>query len=318
MERLKGGLHCPRGGSGGWSPGRPTARSAPVPVLLQLAYYFPSWWKLFSAQKRHHVVVMALISARRRWKEKVGDVDGDAVPRCYVDTLLRLGLGDHEMVSLCWEFMNAAAKTTTTALEWIMARLVLHQDIQQKLWNDIATRAVGNNQRTHNERPFVEAVVLEALRLHPPAHYLLAHTTDRDVSLDGYMIPKGSVVNYGVADIGRDATLWVEPNVFRPERFLEGGEGSIVRGISSGSSGPETMKMMPFGAGRRACPGAGLAMKVLQVFVENLVKRFEWKPVDCVANKVGVDMSERPGLVTEMRTPLHTRLVARKQEQEHD
>lgn len=47
--------------------------------------------------------------------------------RCYVDTLLSLGLGDLEMVSLCWEFMNAAAKTTSTALEWIMARLVLHQ-----------------------------------------------------------------------------------------------------------------------------------------------------------------------------------------------
>jgi len=70
---------------------------------------------------------MTLISARRRRQEKVGDVIDCAVPRCYVDTLLSLGLGDLEMVSLCWEFMNAAAKTTTTALEWIMARLVLHQ-----------------------------------------------------------------------------------------------------------------------------------------------------------------------------------------------
>jgi cytochrome P450 len=155
--------------------------------------------------------------------------------------------------------------------------------------------------------------VLEALRRHPPAHYLLAHMTDKDVSLDGYVIPKGSIVNYSVADIGRDATLWIEPDVFRPERFLEGGEGSIVRVITSGSSGPETMKMMPFGAGRRACPGAAVAMKVLQSFTENLVKRFEWKPVGCV-EEVEIDMSERPGLVTEMRTPLHTRLVVRKQD----
>jgi cytochrome P450 len=70
----------------------------------------------------------------------VGDDDGGTVvpPQCYVDTLLSLRLGDQELVSLCWEFMNAAAKTTSTALEWIMARLVLHQDIQQKLWNEIA------------------------------------------------------------------------------------------------------------------------------------------------------------------------------------
>ena len=157
--------------------------------------------------------------------------------------------------------------------------------------------------------------MLEALRRHPPAHYLLAHTTDRDVSLDGYVIPKGSVVNYGVGDIGRDPTVWTEPDVFRPERFLEGGEGFIVRGIAGGSggssSGPETLKMMPFGAGRRACPGAAVAMKVLQSFVENLVTRFEWKPVGCVGKEVELDMSERPGLVTEMRTPLHARLVVR-------
>jgi len=98
-----------------------------MPVVLQLAYYLPRFLQLFDAQKRHHVIVMTLISARRRRQEKVGDVIDCAVPRCYVDTLLSLGLGNLEMVSLCWEFMNAAAKTTTTALEWIMARLVLHQ-----------------------------------------------------------------------------------------------------------------------------------------------------------------------------------------------
>jgi cytochrome P450 len=162
--------------------------------------------------------------------------------------------------------MNAAAKTTSTTLEWIMAWLVLHQDIQQKLWNDIAARtrssaAVGSRRSTTCERrSFAEAVVLEALRRHPPAHYLLAHTTDRDVSLHGssYVIPKGSIVNYGVAEIGRDAKLWADPDLFSPERFLEGGEGSSIRGIpgvgSGGPSEPETMKMIPFGAGRRVCP----------------------------------------------------------------
>ncbi|KAG2606249.1 hypothetical protein PVAP13_4NG232500 [Panicum virgatum] len=128
-----------------------------MPVVLQLAYYLPRCWKLLDAQKRHHVIVMTLIGARRRRREKVRDVDG-AAPRCYADTLLSLGLGDLEMVSLCWEFMNAAAKTTSTALEWIMARLVLHQDTQRKLRNDIATRAGGGNDSrpTGSERPFVE------------------------------------------------------------------------------------------------------------------------------------------------------------------
>lgn len=159
-------------------------------------------------------------------------------------------------------------------------------------------------------RPFVEAVVLEALRLHPPAHYLLAHTTDKDVTLDDYAIPKGSIVNFGVTSIGRDATLWTDPSAFRPERFVEGGEGCgvhCVAGGGGGGGGPETMKMIPFGAGRRACPGAAVAMAVLQSFVKDLVRRFEWIPV-----AGGVDMAEKPGIVTEMRVPLYTRVVVRQ------
>ncbi|CAN6194195.1 unnamed protein product [Urochloa humidicola] len=279
-----------------------------MPVLVQVVCYLPRWRKLLRAQRRHRVLVTSMISAcRRRREEGVGsDV---AEPRCYVDTLLVLGLGEDEMVSLCWEYMNASVKTTTTALEWIMARLVLHQDIQQKLRSDITRRASGEGQW---RRPFVEAVVLEALRLHPPAHYLLAHTTDKDVTLGKYVIPEGSIVNFSVASIGRDATLWTDPNVFRPERFLEGGKGSGVRCTTGGGGcGPEMMKMIPFGAGRRACPGAGVAMTVLQSFVQDLVSRFEWIPV---ADGVGeaVDMTEKPGIITEMSVPLRTRLVVRQ------
>ncbi|KAJ1259996.1 hypothetical protein BS78_10G198300 [Paspalum vaginatum] len=291
-----------------------------MPAFHQVVCYFPRWRRLVNAQRRHHVLVAAIIRARRRRREEaVGD--GTAELRCYLDTLLGLELGEDEMVSLCWEYMNAAVKTTATALEWIMARLVLHQDIQQKLRNDIAWRrraAAGNHMaaRGEQQRPFLEAVVLEALRLHPPAHYVLAHTTDKDVSLDRYVIPKGSVVNFGVASIGRDAALWTDPDAFRPERFMEGGEGSSVHCVCTGRGGgtPETMKMIPFGAGRRACPGAAVAVTVLRSFVEDLVMRFEWKQVGVAGGGVGapVDMTEKPGIITEMRVPLRTHLVVRQ------
>ncbi|XP_044958651.1 cytochrome P450 89A2-like [Hordeum vulgare subsp. vulgare] len=277
-----------------------------MPALLEVACYFPRFRKLSNAQKRHRATVMALISARR---QRDGDGVGAERRRCYVDTLLELRLQDEEMVSLCWEFMNGAAKTTSTALEWIMARLVLHQDIQRRLRKDVARRGeLDEKCRADGERrsPFVEAVVLEALRRHPPAHYLLAHTTDKDVYLDGYVIPKGSVVNYGVADIGRDAASWTNPDEFLPERFLEGGEGYGFSVTAGRGSGEESMKMMPFGSGPRACPGASVAVTVLKSFVENLVTWFEWTPVGAV------DMEDKPGIVTEMRTPLRTCLMVRQ------
>lgn len=110
-----------------------------MPVPLQLAHYFPRWRKLVDAQERHRAIATSLIGARRRRQreEVVSDDGAEHRGRCYVDTLLKLGLGDDEMVSLCWEFMNAAAKTTTTALEWIMARLVLHQVPKLTLDHDI-------------------------------------------------------------------------------------------------------------------------------------------------------------------------------------
>ncbi|KAL6883698.1 hypothetical protein ACP4OV_011112 [Aristida adscensionis] len=292
-----------------------------VPPLVQAMYYLPGRYrKLLSAKKRHRALVTALISAlRRRMEEVAGDDGADPEPRCYADTLLRLGLGEGEMVSLCWEYMNASVHNTAAALEWIMARLVLHQDIQLELWTDIAagrescrdTASGGDGQR---RRPLVEAVVLEALRLHPPAHYLLAHTADGDVLLEGYAITKGAVVNVSVASIGRDAALWSDATEFRPQRFMDGGEGAGVHCVPRGSSGgtPETMKMTPFGAGRRACPGAAVTMAVLQSFVQGLVTRFEWKPVAAgAAEEAAVDLTEKQGIVTEMRTSLVSRLVFR-------
>uniref|UniRef100_A0A0E0EAS1 Uncharacterized protein n=1 Tax=Oryza meridionalis TaxID=40149 RepID=A0A0E0EAS1_9ORYZ len=230
--------------------------------------YLHRWWKLSGLQRRHRDIVAALISVRRLRREKVdGDIAAPAT-LCYVDTLLELGLGEDEMVSLCWEFMNAAAKTTSTALEWTMARLVHHSDIQRKLRHDI-TKTTNRGGVGVSPSPYLKAVVQESLRLHPPAHYLLAHTVDRD-------------------------------------RLTEGGVGAMVDAVSCGGA---DIRMMPFGAGRRACPGATFAVSALHLFVGMLVEQFEWWPVVEDEKAAAVDFSEKTGLVTVMKTPLRALLV---------
>jgi cytochrome P450 len=107
-------------------------------------------------------------------------------------------------------------------------------------------------------------------------------------------------VNFAVGDIGLDEEVWDAPSEFRPERFLPGGEGEDVD-----LTGSKEIKMMPFGAGRRVCPGMALALLHLEYFVANLVREFEWREADGEE----VDLTEKLEFTVVMKRPLKARAV---------
>ncbi|WVZ58016.1 hypothetical protein U9M48_008331 [Paspalum notatum var. saurae] len=284
-------------------------------------------------RQRLKTMYMPLIDARRE-RKKLGvgaahpDGDGSApeddamttttLPHCYVDTLLELdiqlddgggrALTDDEMIALCSEFLSGGTDTTSTALQWIMAELVKNPDIQDKLHDEIkatiaATGSDHISEEDVNRMPYLKAVVLEGLRRHPPAHMVLPHAPAEDTELGGYLIPKGTTVNFMVADMGMDEQAWTRPTEFVPERFLAGsdGEGTDI-------TGTREIRMMPFGAGRRICPGLNVAMLHLEYFVANMVHAFEWCPAD--GEEVDVD-GEKAEFTVIMANPLRARLVPR-------
>jgi cytochrome P450 len=106
-----------------------------------------------------------------------------------------------------------------------------------------------------------------------------------------------------VAEIGRDETVWTAAREFRPERFLEGAEGHGVD-----ITGTREIKMMPFGAGRRICPGYSLGMHHAEYFVAKMVTELQWLPP---VDGEKVDMSETLEFTTVMKHPLRARVVAR-------
>ncbi|KAF6168779.1 hypothetical protein GIB67_012177 [Kingdonia uniflora] len=154
-----------------------------------------------------------------------------------------------------------------------MANLVKHPEIQLKLFEEIKDVGSDNGDKIKEEDlqklTYLKAVVLEGLRRHPPGHFLLFHAVSEDTQLDSYHIPKNTVVNFMVAEIGWDPKIWEGLIEFMPERFL--GNGGVFDVI-----GDRELKMTPFGARRRICPAYSLRMLNLEYFVANLVKEFEW------------------------------------------
>ncbi|KAL3725391.1 hypothetical protein ACJRO7_030416 [Eucalyptus globulus] len=281
------------------------------------------WEEVYELRECRKRVLIPLITARlkakqeqlSKAKENRNDGNGDwIVP--YVDTLLDLELPEEkrkleedQIVSLCWEFLSAGTDTTSTALQWIMANLVKYPEIQERLYDEIKS-VVGQGAEQVKEEDlermaYLKAVVLEGLRRHPPAHFVLPHAVKEDAELGGYTIPKDAIINFMVAEMGWNAEIWEDPMAFKPERFLNSGGGGEASGFDI--TGSREIKMMPFGVGRRICPASGLAMLHLEYFVANLVWQFKWRTV---AGEE-VDLSEKQEFTIVMKSPLRAQISYR-------
>uniref|UniRef100_A0A2N9HK21 Cytochrome P450 n=1 Tax=Fagus sylvatica TaxID=28930 RepID=A0A2N9HK21_FAGSY len=177
------------------------------------------WQEFYDLMRDQEAVLMPLIEARRKVKQerlskaKEDKDDDDEFVVSYVDTLLDLELPEEkrklqegEMVTLCSEFLNGGTDTTSTTLA------VDHGEFENEV-----------KEEDLNKMPYLKAVVLEGLRRHPPAHFVLPHAVTEDVVLDGYLVPKNAALNFMVAEMGWDPKVWEDPMAFKPERFLSGG-----------------------------------------------------------------------------------------------
>ncbi|CAL5360588.1 hypothetical protein CsSME_00051114 [Camellia sinensis var. sinensis] len=312
------------------------------PKLGKIVFH-NSWNELLRMRRDQEEVLIPLIEARVDVvkQRRPGNQEEESSVVAYVDTLVDLELPDEkrklnndEMVSLCGEFLNGGTDTTSTALQWIMANLVKYPRVQSKLYEEIIG-VVGSppplsrggekqekeillviNEEDLHEMSYLKAVVLEGLRRHPPGHFALPHTVTKDVELEGYKVPKGTMINFLLAEMGWDPKVWDEPMEFKPERFLinSGGNGGEGEGKGEATvvfdiTGNKEIKMVPFGAGRRICPASGLALLHLEYFVANLVWYFEWTAAD--GNDGDVDLSEEHEFTIVMKNPLRAHISPR-------
>ena len=173
-------------------------------------------------------------------------------------------LSDDEICHELVIFMAAGHDTTATTLAYALWALGRNRDIQQRVAAEVA--AIGDRELTPEDIPrlgYTIQVLHEALRLCPPAA-AIGRMTLQDIAVDGYRIPAGTVVVYGVCAVHRDPTLWEHALVFDPDRFSP--EKSRSR---------DRWQYTPFGAGPRSCIGDHFAMLEATLALATIIRRTE-------------------------------------------
>ena len=186
--------------------------------------------------------------------------------------------------------LAGAMDTSGAAIEWVLSELLKHPNVMKKVQKEIE-KVVGMDRMVDEsdlERlEYLDMVVKEAFRLHPVAPLLVPHESLEDCTINGYHIPKKARIIVNAWAIGRNPNAWTDAEKFIPERFV--GSGIDLRG--------HDFQLLPFGSGRRGCPGMQLGLTVVRIAVAQLVHCFDWElPNGMLPSEL--DMTEHFGLVT--------------------
>nr|ADB93869.1 isoflavone synthase [Cullen corylifolium] len=255
-------------------------------------------------------VVERVIKKRREIvrRRKNGEVIENEASGVFLDTLLEFAedetmeikITKEQIKGLVVDFYSAGTDSTAVATEWALAELINNPRVLQKARDEVYS-VVGKDRLVDEvdtqNLPYIRAIVKETFRMHPPLPVVKRKCTE-ECEIDGFVIPEGALILFNVWQVGRDPKYWVKPLEFRPERFLEsGGEGEAgpldLRG--------QHFQLLPFGSGRRMCPGVNLATTGMATLLASIIQNFDLQVPGphgqlLKGDDAKVSMEERAGL----------------------
>ncbi|PIA32991.1 hypothetical protein AQUCO_04200026v1 [Aquilegia coerulea] len=203
-------------------------------------------------------------------------------PDYYTDEIIR---------GFIWVMVAAGTDTSAGTMEWAMSLLVNNPHVIKKAQAEIDVHVEKGrllDESDINKLPYLHCIIKETLRMYPAGPLLVPHESSEDCVVGGFNVPRGTMLLANIWWIQNDPKLWDEPTKFKPERF------EALEGTRDG------FKFMPFGSGRRGCPGEGLAMAVVPLALGALIQCFDWERI----GEEMVDMSEGLGLTLPKAQPL--------------
>ncbi|GER34825.1 cytochrome P450 [Striga asiatica] len=261
--------------------------------------------RLKKLQVRRDCFLQNLIDERRR-KTKI--VKGREKDLTLIDVLLAHQETDPEVYTdeyvkgTIQVMLAAGTDTSAVTIEWAMSLLLNHSEVLIRAQAEIDS-TIGHSRLVDDSDlpnlPYLHAIINETLRMYPAGPLLVPHEASTDCAVGGYRVPRGTMLLVNVWAIQNDPNLWDEPRAFNPDRFTNNLQGQKRDGF----------KFMPFGYGRRGCPGENLAMHVVGLALASLIQCLEWERV----GPEKVDMNEGRGLTMPKAQPLVAKCRLRRE-----
>ncbi|KAK6938623.1 Cytochrome P450 [Dillenia turbinata] len=258
--------------------------------FLQLIDFRGLERKFASLMKRLDKFLQDLVDEKRRMLlDKDGNLvgKGEGKRRVMMETLFSMQAKEPQVYNddiikgIIMVLLVAGTDTLSITLEWAMALLLNHPEAIEKARAEIDANVPLTRQLEEQDLPklrYLQNIITETLRLYPPVPFLIPHASSGDCKVGGYDVPRGTMLLVNAWAIHRDPKQWSNPTKFIPERHENGKY--------------EGYMLVPFGAGRRGCPGAGLASRVIGLALGTLIQSFDWKRID----EGTVEMVEGSGL----------------------
>ncbi|XP_077246511.1 cytochrome P450 71A1-like [Tasmannia lanceolata] len=231
--------------------------------------------------------------------------DEQSIDKDFVDVMLHvqkesnlqdIPLSKDNLKAVILDMFAGGTETTATAMDWIMTELARDPTVMKKAQEEVR-RVVCKKSMVQEEdiraMDYLKSIIKETLRLHPPAPLLAPRETISTTELQGYHIPPKTRVMINAWAIGRDPDSWDNAEEFCPERFMN----------SPIDFKGNDFELIPFGVGRRGCPGISFTISTIELVLANLLYWFDWELPD--AENKGLDMTEAAGITVHRNCDLH-------------
>ncbi|KAE9586777.1 putative cytochrome P450 [Lupinus albus] len=209
---------------------------------------------------------------------------------------------DTSIKSTCLAIILGGSDTSAGTLAWAISLLLNNQHALKKAQEELDIHVGMERQVEESDiknLKYLQAIIKETLRLYPAGPLLGPREAQEDCNVAGFHVPAGTRLVVNIWKIQRDPSIWKDPSAFIPERFLTTHDAIDVKG--------QNFELIPFGSGRRSCPGMSFALQVLHLTLARLLHAFE---IATPSNQP-VDMTESPGLTIPKATPLQVILTPR-------